>query len=208
MTPLTWRTSIRITGLHIAVAGAVLISVGSVQPSSDGPAASTVVTSGAAVGTDYALADAHVVAADGASWDFAVPSVTVVEIPVPVVHRAVTNSPVPSSVGGSAILEEAAKYVGVPYVYGGSTPSGFDCSGFVRYVYAQFGITLPRSSSAYWNIGTRVSPSDARPGDLIVSSGHVAIYAGGTTEIDAPRQGKTIQFRTIWQSSYVFIRVS
>ena len=208
MTPLTWRASIRVIGLNVAVAGAVLVSVGSVQAASNGPIASTVAKSGAALASDYALADAHVVAADGASWDFAVPTVTIVEIPVPVVHRAVKNSPVPSSLAGSAILEEAAKYVGVPYVYGGSTPSGFDCSGFVRYVYAAFGITLPRSSSAYWGIGTRVSASDARPGDLIVSAGHVAIYAGGTTEIDAPRKGKTIQFRTIWQSSYVFIRVS
>lgn len=114
---------------------------------------------------------------------------------------------VPSSVNGNAVLEIASRYVGVPYVYGGSTPSGFDCSGFTSYVYAQLGVSLPRSSSAQRYAGTVVSRSEAKPGDLIWTPGHIAIYAGGNQQIDAPRPGKTIQFRNIWQSNPTFIRV-
>jgi len=119
----------------------------------------------------------------------------------------VANNPIPQSVSGNAVLEIAARYVGVPYVSGGSTPSGFDCSGFVKYVYAQLGVSLPRTSSGMRSAGQIISRADAKPGDLIWSPGHVAIYAGGNKQIDAPRPGKTIQFRSIWQSSPVFVRV-
>ncbi|ROS76476.1 C40 family peptidase [Cellulomonas sp. PhB143] len=110
---------------------------------------------------------------------------------------------------GSRVLNVASKYRGVKYRYGGSTPSGFDCSGFTRYVYKKAGVkTMPHSSSAQRHAGKRVSKSHARAGDLIWSPGHVAIYAGGNTMIDAPRPGKTIQFRQIWQSNPTFVRVS
>jgi cell wall-associated NlpC family hydrolase len=122
--------------------------------------------------------------------------------------RTVANTPAPPTVAGSAVLQIAARYVGVPYVYGGSTPAGFDCSGFVSYVYAQLGISLPRSTGGYLSVGTRVSAADALPGDIIYTPGHVAIYAGDGMEIDAPRPGKTIQFRAIWQSAPIYIRVS
>lgn len=119
-----------------------------------------------------------------------------------------SNADVPQSVSGNAVLEIAARYVGVPYVYGGSSPSGFDCSGFTKYVYGQLGISLPRSSGAQRNAGVVVSRADAKPGDLIWSPGHVGIYAGGNQQIDAPRPGKSIQFRSIWQSNPTFIRVT
>ncbi|MDO8143964.1 MULTISPECIES: C40 family peptidase [unclassified Isoptericola] len=114
---------------------------------------------------------------------------------------------VPDSAVGSTIVSIASRYVGVPYVSGGTTPSGFDCSGFTQYVYAQAGISLPRSSSDQRYAGSVVSRSAAQPGDLIWTPGHISIYAGGNTQIDAPRPGKTIQFRNIWQSNPTFIRV-
>ncbi|WP_062516150.1 C40 family peptidase [Demequina gelatinilytica] len=116
------------------------------------------------------------------------------------------SASVTAAISGSAVIAEASKYVGTPYVSGGSTPAGFDCSGFVSYVYAQLGISLPRSSGAYYSVGTRVS--NPQPGDIIVSPGHVAIYAGPNLQIDSPRPGKTVQFRAIWQSSPVYVRVT
>ena len=135
--------------------------------------------------------------------------------PKPVVRSAPTSSArtvansasVSQAIAGSAIIAEAAKYVGTPYVLGGASPSaGFDCSGLVSYVYAKFGISLPRSSGAYYNVGTRVS--SPLPGDIIVSPGHLGIYAGPNLQIDAPRPGKTVQFRAIWQSNPIYVRVT
>ncbi|MCL3861542.1 C40 family peptidase [Actinotalea sp. K2] len=163
-----------------------------------------------------------------AAWTFEAPAITVVANPEPepepVVVRAPAASrsveraaapvaeapaaaPAPQSVAGNSVLEIAARYVGVPYVYGGTTPDGFDCSGFTSYVFAQLGISLPRSSGDQRYAGTVVSRADALPGDLIWSPGHVAIYAGGDQQIDSPRPGKSVQFRTIWQSNPTFIRV-
>ena len=117
-----------------------------------------------------------------------------------------TSSAVSAAVSGSAVIAEAAKYVGTPYVGGGTTPNGFDCSGFISYVYGKLGVSLPRSSGAYYNVGTRVS--SPQPGDIIVTPGHVGIYAGPNLQIDSPRPGKTIQFRPIWQSNPTYIRVN
>ncbi len=117
-----------------------------------------------------------------------------------------SSANVQAAISGSAVIAEASKYVGTPYRSGGSTPAGFDCSGFVSYVYGQLGISLPRSSGAYYSVGTRVS--NPQPGDIIVSPGHVAIYAGPNLQIDSPRPGKTVQFRAIWQSSPVYVRVT
>ncbi len=157
--------------------------------------------------------------ADDADFTVVTPKVSV-ELPPPpapapassgatTVSKTRTVQPsasVKAAIAGSAIIAEASKYVGVPYLSGGTTPDGFDCSGFVSYVYAQFGISLPRSSGAYYNVGVRVS--NPQPGDIIVSPGHVGIYAGPNLQIDSPRPGKTIQFRAIWQSNPVFVRVT
>ncbi|SDD77341.1 Cell wall-associated hydrolase, NlpC family [Sanguibacter gelidistatuariae] len=114
----------------------------------------------------------------------------------------------PASASGSAIIEAASRYIGVPYVWGGSTPSGFDCSGFTSYVYAQVGIAIPRTSGEQRAAGTVVSRDQAQPGDLIFSPGHIGIYAGGNTMIDSSLPGTTIQFREIWQSNPTFVRMT
>lgn len=87
------------------------------------------------------------------------------------------------------VTDIARKYEGVPYVWGGTTPSGFDCSGFVKYVFAQKGITLPRTSSEMYNMGTRVT--QPQPGDLVffttyaAGASHVGIYLGNNEFISA-----------------------
>lgn len=109
---------------------------------------------------------------------------------------------------GDLVVRTAKRYVGTPYRYGGTTPRGFDCSGFTSYVYKKAGVAkLPRASSAQRGSGKVVSRKNARPGDLIWTPGHVAIYIGNGKQIDAPRPGKSIKVRSIWQSNPTFLRV-
>jgi len=89
----------------------------------------------------------------------------------------------------------------VPYLWGGSTPAGFDCSGFTTYVFAQLGISLPRTAAQQKNFVTPVS--EPRPGDLVFYGSpayHVGIYAGNNTMWDSARPGTVVSLRTIWDS--------
>ena len=90
---------------------------------------------------------------------------------------------------------------------GGSTPAGFDCSGFTSYVYGQVGIDLPRTSSEQRYAGTEVPWTEAQPGDMIWTPGHIAIYAGDGMQIEAPVPGQNVRYTSIWQSNPTFIRV-
>jgi cell wall-associated NlpC family hydrolase len=112
------------------------------------------------------------------------------------------------SASGSSVLAVAARYVGIPYVYGGTTPRGFDCSGYTSYVYRQVGISLPRTANQQLQASKQISRSNARPGDLVffTSGGrayHVGIYAGGNMMYDSPRTGKTTGLHVIWTQSNV-----
>jgi cell wall-associated NlpC family hydrolase len=103
----------------------------------------------------------------------------------------------PSQYGG--VVAIAMRYLGVPYVWGGASPSGFDCSGLVMYVYAQVGVSLPHYTGAQWNAGVPVSRDDLQPGDLVFFNGlgHVGIYIGGNQFIHAPHTGTVVQISSL-----------
>ena len=105
---------------------------------------------------------------------------------------------------GSSVVDYATQFVGNPYVWGGtSLTSGADCSGFVQSVYANFGVSLPRTSYEQQNAGTEVSYADAQPGDLICYGGHVAIYMGNgrivhaSNSVDGIKISDNAAYRTI-----------
>jgi cell wall-associated NlpC family hydrolase len=107
---------------------------------------------------------------------------------------------------GVRVVDYARHLLGVPYRYGGSSPrSGFDCSGFVRYVYAHFGISLPHSSFADLMRGRHVGRWRMKPGDLVFfdGAGHVGIYAGSGRFIHAPHTGTVVKLETMagWYST-------
>ena len=98
---------------------------------------------------------------------------------------------------GNNVVSFAESLIGVPYVYGGTTPSGFDCSGFVQYVYGHFGVNLPRTTTQQENCGTQIPVSQAQPGDLYFwgnkgSAYHVAICIGNGKYIAAPEPGQSV----------------
>ncbi len=111
---------------------------------------------------------------------------------------------VPQGVGSGAVAI-GSNYLGTPYVWGGGGPGGFDCSGFVSYVYAQMGISLPHQSGDILNSGTVISASEARPGDILWWPGHVGIYAGDGQVLHST-PGPGVSITNIWGSP-TYLRV-
>ena len=114
-----------------------------------------------------------------------------------------------ANAGGSraAVISYAKRFLGVPYVWGGSTPSGFDCSGLTSYVYRNaVGVNLPRVSQAQRNVGTRVSRAQAQPGDMVNYNHHVGIYLGNGYMIHAPKPGDRVKIARVYGNP-VYVRV-
>ena len=124
--------------------------------------------------------------------------------------KETTKAEAPASTGsatGSAIVAKAKTYIGCRYVYGGTSPSGFDCSGFAQYIYKQFGISLNRTAAAQYSNGTSVSRGNLQPGDLVMfgsgsSINHVGIYAGNGQIVHAANKQRGVTMDPINSGYY------
>ena len=116
----------------------------------------------------------------------------------------------------SALIETALSLRGVPYAWGGTTPKGFDCSGFTRYVYAQHGISIPRIAAHQYRAGDAVSSRELQPGDLVFFStiapgpSHVGLAIGGGRFVHAPSERGRVRVESLgaryWRRRYLGAR--
>ena len=127
----------------------------------------------------------------------------------PAVEAAVAPSSEPSIPAAPAaryggVVGIAMQYLGVPYVWGGASPSGFDCSGFSMYVFAKIGVSLPHYAASQYGMGTAVSRDQLQAGDLVFFNGlsHMGIYIGGGQFIHAPRSGDVVKISSLSESWY------
>jgi peptidoglycan DL-endopeptidase CwlO len=115
------------------------------------------------------------------------------------------GTPPPASTIGGRAVQIAETQLGVPYVWGGASPSGFDCSGLTMWVYAQLGISLPHFTGGQWVAGPHVPYDQLAPGDLVFfepTIGHVGIYIGGGSFIHAPHTGDVVKISSLSDSWY------
>ncbi|SMX72423.1 Cell wall-associated hydrolase, NlpC family [Brevibacterium sp. Mu109] len=118
------------------------------------------------------------------------------------------DAALPDGSKAEQVLAIAKQYTGVPYVFGGTTTSGWDCSGYTSFVYNKVGVNLPRNSGDQAAAGQTVSASEAKPGDLVYKSGHVGIYAGDGMMYDAGSSSSGTSYRShSWMGSVTYIRV-
>lgn len=123
-------------------------------------------------------------------------------------NRFTVLNPPAQSYSGAAVVAYAMQFVGVvPYGSGNSPSTSFSCDGLTQYVFAGFGISLPRTVSGQAARMVPISVSDAVPGDLVMWPGHIGIYAGGGMVIDSPRPGRYVEYRAIWGNP-VYLRLN
>ena len=127
------------------------------------------------------------------------------------IRKSATNNTLSrgsATISDNAIIAYASNFLGTPYLWGGTTPSGFDCSGFTQYVFAHFGISLGRTTSSQINDGVPVSKENLQPGDLVLfgTSGnphHVGIYVGDNNYINAPHTGDVVKVSPMSRSDFI-----
>jgi cell wall-associated NlpC family hydrolase len=109
-----------------------------------------------------------------------------------------------AGIGRPDVVGYAMQLIGTPYRWGGASPAGFDCSGFVNYVYAHFGKSLPHYTGAQWGSGAQVSPDQLEPGDLVFFDGlgHDGIYIGGGQFIHSPHTGDSVKISSLGEGWY------
>jgi cell wall-associated NlpC family hydrolase len=114
------------------------------------------------------------------------------------------TAPPPDGSRASQVVAIAMQYLGVPYVWGGMGPSGFDCSGLIAYAYAQIGVSLPHHAAAQYGYGAPVSRDALAPGDLVFFNGlgHAGIYVGGGSFIHAPHTGDVVKISSLYDGWY------
>ena len=185
-----------------AAAATVAATVAQASSEESSTAASSVDIASSTVASSESAAPAQTVAAAPVVESAPVVSAPAAAAPVvsaPVVSAPVVAAPTLSAPTGD-VVSIAAKYIGVPYVWGGKTPSGFDCSGFTSYVFREaYGIEIGGYTVPQENSGTQIAVSSAQAGDLIFwgsrgATYHVAIYVGGGQYIHAPAPGQTVTY--------------
>ena len=130
------------------------------------------------------------------------------EIPTPLVEHTLlteaTEDVQRKPVGRPRIVAIALRYLGTPYRWAGSSPSGFDCSGFVMYVYGRIGIGLPHNTAMLWGVGRPVARNDLQPGDIVFFNGlgHSGIYIGRGRFVHSPHSGDVVKVSRLGENWY------
>lgn len=137
----------------------------------------------------------HVGITDQGPWRPLTPDRPVETAQPPAQRWDADQAPPSGTAAGARVVHLAKRHVGARYVWGGSDPSGFDCSGFVMYVYAKLGVALPHNAARQYAYGMRVGRDDLRPGDLVFFDGlrHNGIYIGGGEFIHASQRGRGVR---------------
>jgi cell wall-associated NlpC family hydrolase len=110
----------------------------------------------------------------------------------------------PKRPGRPRVVAIALRYLGIPYRWAGASPAGFDCSGFVMYVYGRVGISLPHNSAQLWNVGRPISRNRLEPGDVVFfhGLGHVGIYVGRGRFVHSPQTGDVVKVTRFSEGQY------